>query len=87
MGDLGSLAEKILLPAPKLKPCPRKKAQCKAKAKAKQESPSIEVKQGHHHQGNIKMLNYFEEIECNGGSRLVDMHEIMEDLVCLPATQ
>jgi hypothetical protein len=73
--------------ASKLNPRPRKKAQHKAKAKAKQESPLIEVKQGYHHQGNIKMLNYFEEIKFNGGSHLVDMHEITEDLVCLPATQ
>ena len=70
-------------PAPKPKPRPRKKARRKAQATLKQESQSTEDKPGRHHRGNIKMLNYFEEIEFNGGSRLVDIYEIQDELVCL----
>ena len=35
----------------------------------------------------VTMWNYFEEIEINGLSRLVDMHDLTKDLVCFPCSE
>lgn len=56
----------------KSKPKPRTKKLAQSKSKA----PS----QDHEHTG---MLNYFEEIEIDGGSRLVDIYDLTQAMVCL----
>jgi hypothetical protein len=74
-------------PPPLPKPKPKSKRLSKSKSKLKSKlkltpgsNPKLEAMPPLHRIAPA-MLNYFEEIETKGGSRIVDMHDLTQDLV------